>query len=98
METDPRKAAVAAAIARVKAKKAQQAQATAEIDTPAEAQAEVETDPRKAAVAAAIARVKAKKAQQAQRSNCRNRTHLLKLRLRWKPIHVKLLSPLLLLG
>ncbi|EMW3364438.1 electron transport complex subunit RsxC [Proteus mirabilis] len=65
-ESDPRKAAVAAAIARVKAKKSQQAQATAKVDTPAETPAEVETDPRKAAVAAAIARVKAKKAQQAQ--------------------------------
>ncbi|AUU39181.1 TPA: electron transport complex subunit RsxC [Proteus mirabilis] len=65
-ESDPRKATVAAAIARVKAKKSQQAQATAKVDTPAETPAEVETDPRKAAVAAAIARVKAKKAQQAQ--------------------------------
>ncbi|HEK0382409.1 TPA: electron transport complex subunit RsxC, partial [Proteus mirabilis] len=66
VETDPRKAAVAAAIARVKAKKSQQAQATAKVDTPAEtpADAEVETDPRKAAVAAAIARVKAKKEAQ----------------------------------
>ncbi|HCT3366828.1 TPA: electron transport complex subunit RsxC [Proteus mirabilis] len=65
-ESDPRKAAVAAALARVKAKKAQQVQATAKVDTPAETPAEVETDPRKAAVAAAIARVKAKKAQQTQ--------------------------------
>ncbi|EPL3705181.1 electron transport complex subunit RsxC [Morganella morganii] len=51
-EADPRKAAVAAALARAKAKKAAQA-------------AETETDPRKAAVAAAIARAKAKKAAQA---------------------------------
>ena len=51
-EADPRKAAVAAALARAKAKKAAQA-------------AETETDPRKAAVAAALARAKAKKAAQA---------------------------------
>ncbi|HCT9093158.1 TPA: electron transport complex subunit RsxC [Serratia liquefaciens] len=60
---DPRKAAVAAALARVKAKKeAQQADA---VGTPAEPVAVVqEEDPRKAAVAAALARVKAKKAAQ----------------------------------
>ncbi|QXO41142.1 electron transport complex subunit RsxC [Morganella morganii] len=62
-ETDPRKAAVAAAIARAKAKKAAQA-AEAPADTVQPA-AETETDPRKAAVAAAIARAKAKKAAQA---------------------------------
>ena len=62
-EEDPRKAAVAAAIARDKAKKA--AQQAAPVDTPAESAATVtEEDPRKAAVAAAIARVKAKKAAQ----------------------------------
>ena len=55
---DPRKAAVEAAIARAKAKKAQQEQDVA--DAPEAA------DPRKAAVEAAIARAKAKKAQQAQ--------------------------------
>ncbi|HHR5848108.1 TPA: electron transport complex subunit RsxC, partial [Providencia alcalifaciens] len=62
-EVDPRKAAVAAAIARAKAKKAA-AQQTSEpvIDAPVETAEEV--DPRKAAVAAAIARVKAKKAAQ----------------------------------
>ena len=61
---DPRKAAVAAAIARVKAKKAVQAQhvTTDVAEAGSEAMAE---DPRKAAVAAAIARVKAKKAAQA---------------------------------
>ena len=54
---DPRKAAVAAALARVKAKKAaQQAPAIEPVDV-----VELE-DPRKAAVAAALARVKAKKA------------------------------------
>ncbi|MFN1149158.1 electron transport complex subunit RsxC [Serratia liquefaciens] len=60
---DPRKAAVAAALARVKAKKeAQQADA---VGTPAEPIAVVqEEDPRKTAVAAALARVKAKKAAQ----------------------------------
>ncbi|CNG33307.1 electron transport complex subunit RsxC [Yersinia enterocolitica] len=59
---DPRQAAVAAAIARVKAKKAAQAQLESE---PVKSESEVpEEDPRKAAVAAAIARVKAKKAAQ----------------------------------
>ncbi|CAI1612566.1 Nitrogen fixation protein rnfC [Serratia quinivorans] len=62
-DEDPRKAAVAAALARVKAKKAAQ-QATA-VETPVESPAVVtEEDPRKAAVAAALARVKAKKAAQ----------------------------------
>ncbi len=62
---DPRAAAVAAAIARAKAKK--QAEITmpesaepASVAAP-EVQPEVEADPRKAAVAAAIARAKAKK-------------------------------------
>ena len=56
--TDPRKAAVEAAIARAKAKKM----------TPAEAGAseEAAVDPRKAAVEAAVARAKAKKAAQAE--------------------------------
>ncbi|ORM50732.1 electron transport complex subunit RsxC, partial [Pantoea conspicua] len=56
--TDPRKAAVEAAIARAKAKKM----------TPAEAEVseEAEVDPRKAAVEAAIARAKAKKAAQGE--------------------------------
>ncbi|MCL6336056.1 electron transport complex subunit RsxC [Pectobacterium carotovorum subsp. carotovorum] len=74
---DPRKAAVAAAIARVKARKAAQQSATntevpvpsAAPDVVAEPVAVVEVqepeDPRKAAVAAAIARVKARKAAQA---------------------------------
>ena len=61
-DADPRKAAVAAALARAKAKKAAQAaEAPAEAAQPA---ADAETDPRKAAVAAAIARAKAKKAAQ----------------------------------
>ncbi|MBA5203721.1 electron transport complex subunit RsxC [Pectobacterium aroidearum] len=76
-QDDPRKAAVAAAIARVKARKAAQQTATnAEApvssvapDVVAEPVAVIETqepeDPRKAAVAAAIARVKARKAAQA---------------------------------
>ncbi|OCQ54012.1 Electron transport complex protein RnfC [Photorhabdus australis subsp. thailandensis] len=63
---DPRKAALAAAIARVKAKKAAQTQQATE--TPANASPTEETDPRKAAVAAAIARVKAKKAAQTQQA------------------------------
>ncbi|MEX5383273.1 electron transport complex subunit RsxC [Cronobacter muytjensii] len=56
-ETDPRKAAVEAAIARAKARKA--AQSAPVDDTPAEP-----VDPRKAAVEAAIARAKARKAAQ----------------------------------
>ncbi|EOC0864712.1 electron transport complex subunit RsxC [Cronobacter muytjensii] len=56
-ETDPRKAAVEAAIARAKARKAAQSAPVAE--TPAEP-----VDPRKAAVEAAIARAKARKAAQ----------------------------------
>jgi len=61
-ETDPRKAAVAAAIARAKARKAAAAD-SAEV-TPASSPAPDQTDddPRKAAVAAAIARAKARKA------------------------------------
>ncbi|MEQ5573026.1 electron transport complex subunit RsxC [Providencia huaxiensis] len=61
---DPRKDAVAAAIARAKAKKAAQAQPA--IEPVAEAVTDADVDPRKAAVAAAIARAKAKKAAQAQ--------------------------------
>ncbi|MCE0490802.1 electron transport complex subunit RsxC [Pantoea sp. Mb-10] len=60
---DPRKAAVEAAIARAKAKKAAEVSSgasTAADDAPA-----AEQDPRKAAVAAAIARAKAKKAAEA---------------------------------
>ncbi|WP_193015459.1 electron transport complex subunit RsxC, partial [Proteus sp. FME41] len=65
-DADPRKAAVAAALARVKAKKAQQAtEATSTIEAPVENAKAEDVDPRKAAVAAALARVKAKKAQQA---------------------------------
>ena len=57
---DPRKAAVEAAIARAKARKAeQQAAAPADVQPAAEA-----VDPRKAAVEAAIARAKARKAEQ----------------------------------
>ncbi|ROS20997.1 electron transport complex subunit RsxC [Raoultella terrigena] len=58
-DLDPRKAAVEAAIARAKARKAEQ-QAEATADAP-EAEA---VDPRKAAVEAAIARAKARKAEQ----------------------------------
>ncbi|EPT8874256.1 electron transport complex subunit RsxC [Cronobacter dublinensis] len=63
-ETDPRKAAVEAAIARAKARKAAQ---TDESAPAAEAPAEP-VDPRKAAVEAAIARAKARKAAQASES------------------------------
>ncbi|SUC00562.1 electron transport complex protein RnfC [Proteus vulgaris] len=68
-DADPRKAAVAAALARVKAKKAQQAsQATTTVESSVESAEAEEVDPRKAAVAAALARVKAKKAQQASQA------------------------------
>ncbi|WP_113627510.1 electron transport complex subunit RsxC [Pectobacterium peruviense] len=80
-ELDPRKAAVAAALARVKARKAAQqselntteAVLSAVPDIAAEPTAAVEVqepeDPRKAAVAAAIARVKARKAAQQPATN-----------------------------
>ena len=74
VETDPRKAAIAAALARAKAKKAahqgetktttstEQTTAQSAVQIPDENP--VETDPRKAAIAAALARAKAKKAAQ----------------------------------
>ncbi|EOV0675978.1 electron transport complex subunit RsxC [Cronobacter dublinensis] len=63
-ETDPRKAAVEAAIARAKARKAAQADESAPVaESPAEP-----VDPRKTAVEAAIARAKARKAAQAGES------------------------------
>ncbi|MFM4962008.1 electron transport complex subunit RsxC, partial [Aeromonas caviae] len=80
-EVDPKKAAIAAAIARAKAKKAAQAQGDAlvvagetsvnttehAVEAPAAASGPAaEVDPKKAAIAAAIARAKAKKAAQAQ--------------------------------
>ena len=75
-EVDPKKAAIAAAIARAKAKKAAQAQGDGPVvagetsvnttDNAVEAPAAAEVDPKKAAIAAAIARAKAKKATQAQ--------------------------------
>ncbi|GLX62815.1 electron transport complex subunit C [Proteus vulgaris] len=69
-DADPRKAAVAAALARVKAKKAQQAaEAISTVETPVQSAEAEDVDPRKAAVAAALARVKAKKAQQASQSS-----------------------------
>ena len=72
VETDPRKAAIAAALARAKAKKAAQQGETVASAEPTTDQSAVqisdentaETDPRKAAIAAAIARAKAKKAAQ----------------------------------
>ncbi|KFF62686.1 electron transporter RnfC [Pectobacterium brasiliense] len=82
---DPRKAAVAAALARVKARKAAQQsevvspESTEEAATPAVSSVAAEPitvvevqepdDPRKAAVAAAIARVKARKAAQQPATN-----------------------------
>ncbi|AWI51889.1 electron transport complex subunit RsxC [Actinobacillus porcitonsillarum] len=62
VEADPRKAAVAAALARAQAKKAAQ-QAVVSEEPVAKTEA-VEADPRKAAVAAALARAQAKKAAQ----------------------------------
>ncbi|WGE78430.1 electron transport complex subunit RsxC [Actinobacillus equuli] len=65
-ETDPKKAAVAAALARARAKKAAQMPGQAVENTEKVATATEAEDPRKAAVAAALARAKAKKvAQQA---------------------------------
>ncbi|MGU5696239.1 electron transport complex subunit RsxC [Aeromonas allosaccharophila] len=67
--SDPKKAAIAAALARAKAKKAAQAgdraepaatEAAAAVDAD---QQKAEADPKKAAIAAAIARAKAKKAE-----------------------------------
>ena len=67
---DPRKAAVDAAIARAKARKAQQSAPVAQTDTTEATRSApapvAEIDPRKAAVDAAIARAKARKAQQQQ--------------------------------
>lgn len=67
--SDPKKAAIAAALARAKAKKAAQAGDSAEAAAAAAAAAAVdadqqkaEVDPKKAAIATAIARAKAKKA------------------------------------
>ena len=76
-ETDPRKAAIAAAIARAKAKKAAQQGDTVASSASETAQSAVQisdenpadTDPRKAAIAAAIARAKAKKAAQQAQQN-----------------------------
>ncbi|KGQ29098.1 electron transport complex subunit RsxC [Gallibacterium anatis] len=69
-DKENKQAAIAAAIARAKAKKAQQTEnnnSAAESSVTAESSAD--TDARKAAIAAAIARAKAKKAQQAENSN-----------------------------
>ncbi|MBH0036123.1 electron transport complex subunit RsxC [Pseudoalteromonas sp. NZS71_1] len=62
---DDKKSAVAAAIARAKAKKAAQALDNAEQATNEEPQSDAPVDDKKAAVAAAIARAKAKKAAKA---------------------------------
>ncbi|MGB7801516.1 electron transport complex subunit RsxC [Buttiauxella sp.] len=63
--SDPRKAAVEAAIARAKARKAAQAGESAPVVETAEVAKPDAVDPRKAAVEAAIARAKARKAAQA---------------------------------
>ncbi|MBC8943723.1 electron transport complex subunit RsxC [Xenorhabdus indica] len=67
---DPRKAALAAAIARAKAKKAtqlnQEVTTSQEVSQQNKNSVDEKQDPRKAAVAAAIARAKAKKAAQTQ--------------------------------
>ena len=62
---DDKKSAVAAAIARAKAKKAAQASEVTEQVASDESQSDAPVDDKKAAVAAAIARAKAKKAAQA---------------------------------
>ncbi|WP_043825657.1 electron transport complex subunit RsxC [Aeromonas veronii] len=61
--SEPKKAAIAAALARAKAKKAAQAGESAEPAAETAAAPAVEVDPKKAAIAAAIARAKAKKAE-----------------------------------
>lgn len=68
--SDPKKAAIAAALARAKAKKAAQAGESAEpaadsiaASSPDAERQKAEVDPKKAAIAAAIARAKAKKAE-----------------------------------
>ncbi|WP_421266301.1 electron transport complex subunit RsxC [Aeromonas veronii] len=61
--SDPKKAAIAAALARAKAKKAAQAGDAPAADSVAESQPATDADPKKAAIAAAIARAKAKKAE-----------------------------------
>lgn len=61
--SDPKKAAIAAALARAKAKKAAQAGDVPATDSAAESQPAADADPKKAAIAAAIARAKAKKAE-----------------------------------
>ncbi|MCG9577772.1 electron transport complex subunit RsxC [Vibrio tubiashii] len=65
--TDDKKDAVAAAIARAKARKAEQ-QTQSEPVEPAPAAEATDEDPKKAAVAAAIARAKARKAEQQAQS------------------------------
>lgn len=64
---DPKKAAIAAAIARAKAKKAEASSEPVSADNSAAAEADTQSDapadPKKAAIAAAIARAKAKKAE-----------------------------------
>ncbi|WP_421236784.1 electron transport complex subunit RsxC [Aeromonas jandaei] len=61
--SDPKKAAIAAALARAKAKKAAQAGDAPATDSAAESRPAADADPKKAAIAAAIARAKAKKAE-----------------------------------
>ncbi|WP_323062810.1 electron transport complex subunit RsxC [Aeromonas jandaei] len=61
--SDPKKAAIAAALARAKAKKAAQAGDAPATDSAVESQPSADADPKKAAIAAAIARAKAKKAE-----------------------------------
>ncbi|PSU51044.1 electron transport complex subunit RsxC [Photobacterium frigidiphilum] len=70
-EVDPKKAAIAAAVARAKARKAAQqadqtnaAESDSSSNTESASTVEAEVDPKKAAIAAAIARAKARKAAQ----------------------------------
>ncbi|EPY2711454.1 4Fe-4S binding protein, partial [Vibrio cholerae] len=66
---DPKKAAVAAAIARAKARKADQQETESAAQPTQATPSSDDADPKKAAVAAAIARAKARKAAQQSSSN-----------------------------
>ncbi|MFA9928970.1 electron transport complex subunit RsxC, partial [Vibrio cholerae] len=68
-DADPKKAAVAAAIARAKARKAEQQETESAAQPTQATPSSDDADPKKAAVAAAIARAKARKAAQQSSSN-----------------------------
>ncbi|HHC7344874.1 TPA: electron transport complex subunit RsxC, partial [Vibrio cholerae] len=68
-DADPKEAAVAAAIARAKARKAEQQETESAAQPTQATPSSDDADPKKAAVAAAIARAKARKAAQQSSSN-----------------------------